>query len=131
MAKNSKNKNVIVQDNTNEDEAPKVSKKLADRVAGMTAAEKAEFAAALGLPVKKISEPKPKEPTKTDKFNEACDRLAGQVDSLRTIIEGCDFPNGFAVSIGTDADGKPTFDCKQVRAQYAPRGSKKAKAASA
>lgn len=124
--KNKKESKVQVVDKTGED-APtvKVSDKLKNKVEGMSAAEKAAFAAELGLPVKKIREPKEKEPTQTDRFNEADARLAEQIDSIRTILDGCEFPGGFALTIGVDHAGKPFARTKQVRAPYGPRNKDK------
>ena len=128
MANQGKEKKVKVVDNTGEENGPKISKKLVAKVEGMSDEEKAQFAAALGLPVKKIRTPKPKEPTQTDRFNEADARLADQIDSIRTILEGCEFPGGFALTIGVDHEGKPFSKTKQVRAPYGPRSDKEANA---
>jgi hypothetical protein len=114
----SKNAKVVKQD---EDKPKGASKKLIARVGNMSDEEKNALAAQLGFNVKKVRTPAPKEPTKTDKFNEANGRLDDQIDSIHTILEGCEFPNGFALTIGRDASGDKTHNCKQVRAQYAAR----------
>jgi len=116
-----KKSKIVCQDKTETSEKSLASKKLQARVAAMSPEDKAAFAAELSLPVRKIPVPKERVPTKTDKFNEANGRLTEQIASIHTILDGCEFEGGFALTIGCDAKGNKVHSCKQVRAQYAPR----------
>lgn len=116
MSKN-KDNGVHVIDTT--EQAPKVDVKAA--LEALSTEERAELLQSLGFTQRKAREKKDQGPDPRELFQAAREKLYKQMPEIKGIVEGCEFPSSFAVTVGVDPQGLFFANLKRVRNKYGPR----------
>ena len=90
----------------------------------LTDEQRAELLKEMGFTQRKTREKKDKGPDPRELFHAAQARLYIQMPEIKGIVDGCDFPSSFSVTVGVDPEGLFFANLKRVRNKYGPRKDK-------
>lgn len=115
--KNGNGNGVEVVDETAEGKAKAALEALSEE-------QRAEVLKELGITTRKPREKKDTGPSPSELFSAAKEKLYNKMPDIKGIVDGCEFPSAFAVTVGVDPEGLFFADLKRVRNKYGPRKSK-------
>jgi hypothetical protein len=117
-----KNNEVKVIDET-PPEAENSAEAAKAALAALSEEERAAVLKELGITTRKPREKKDTGPSPSELFKAAQEKLYNKMPAIQGIVDECEFPSSFAVTVGVDPEGLFFASLKRVRNKYGPRKS--------